>query len=103
MSRREIAPIAATGSDERTGYVADAALRVSDGSGVAADVGFAWLLLTEYELQMLTLGQVEETVQTQANRLIEELAVKLQRNAEREGSEPLQAGVRTDRGGLEQP
>jgi hypothetical protein len=61
--------------------VSDAVLRQDIGG--ASDVGFAWLLLTDYELTQLAQGTVEETVQRLAERTAEDLAVKLRDNAAR--------------------
>ncbi len=92
-----------TGDENPHGYVSDAVLPADSSAGRATDVAFAWLLVTDYELRGLVNGVVVESIGVQARRLLEDLTVKLQRNAEREGSEALPAGIRTDRGGLEQP
>ena len=91
---------ASTGYEKPQGYASDAVLPADSSAGRASDVAFAWLLVTDYELRELANGVVVESIGVQAWRLLEDLTVKLQRNAEREGSEALPAGVRTDRGGL---
>ena len=72
---------AATGADAREGCVSAAVLPVASGTGTVSDVGFAWLLLTDYELAQLAAGIMEDTVQTQARRLSEELTARLAVNA----------------------
>jgi hypothetical protein len=74
---------ASTGDEKPQGYASDAVLPADSSAGRATDVAFAWLLVTDYELRELANGVVVESIGVQARRLAEELAVKLQRNAEK--------------------
>jgi hypothetical protein len=101
---------ASTGDEKPQGYASDAVLPADSSAGRATDVAFAWLLVTDYELRELASGVVVESIARQARRLAEELAVKLQRNAQKPlakskkaKAEAIPSHVRTDRGGLEFP